>query len=149
MNLRQSHTALVAGAIVLLGAGVVAEAIRLVAPWKGFHPTASRVVSVALIAIWVLAAVLLPLRNRPGLASTLARLFAIAAPFAMLSHAAVTRVGGAFVGLTYLAGAILLTVLLGVLFARERHPGHRKPALHMFPGDEQHHVGPPSTRGAT
>jgi hypothetical protein len=135
MNER-NHPAYVAAALAILGAGVVAEAVRLVAPWPGFLAAASRTVSVLLIVIWASTALLLPLRNRPGALGTGARLMAVAAPFAMLAHASVTRVGGTLLGLPYAAGAALLTVLLVNLFAKEREPSHRRApgSLHDVPG---------------
>lgn len=126
----------------LLAAGVLAEAGRLVTPWPGFAPLASRIVSVLLIVLWASAAVFLPMRQRQGTLGTLARLLAIAAPFAMLAHASVTRVGGNLIGLVYAGGAALMTVLLANLFAREREPAHRKPPGHVMSGELA--SGPPS-----
>lgn len=132
--------------LALLGAGVVAEAVRLVSPWPGFAQAASRTVSALLILLWASTAVMLPLRQRPGAAGSVARILAIAAPFAMLAHASVTRVGGSLIGLLYAGGATLMTVLLAKLFARERQPSHRAPAGHVLPGDLA--SGPPSAHRA-
>jgi hypothetical protein len=146
MNERNHHAGYVGGALALLAGGVVAEAVRLVAPWPGFLPAASRAVSVALIVLWASTAVLLPLRNRRGAFASTARLLAVAAPFAMLAHASVTRVGGSLLGLPYAAGAVLLTVLLRLLFAQERVPSHRRAPGNVLAGELP--PGPPSTRGA-
>jgi hypothetical protein len=147
MNEHNRRTGYLIATWVLLCAGVVAEAGRLVTPWPGFSPLASRTVSSLLIVLWATTALLLPLRGRPGAAGSGARLLAIAAPFAMLAHASVTRVGGSMIGLLYAAGAIVLTLLLGNLFARERQPAHRKPPGNVLPAELT--SGPPSASGAT
>ena len=132
------------GAVTILGAGVAAEAVRLVAPWPGFVPAASQTVSVLLMLLWASTAVLLPLRNRRPQLATLARILAVAAAFAMVAHASVTRVGGSFVGLVYLAGAGLLTVLFVKIFSRERDPETRA----WLPPAAGVSTAPHSTRGA-
>jgi hypothetical protein len=113
-------------AIAILVAGVAAEAVRLVAPWPGFVPAASETVSVALMLMWASTAITLPLRNRSPRLATLSRLLAVAAAFAMLAHAAVTRVGGSYVGLGYFVGAGLLAFLFVKIFSRERDPETRE-----------------------
>jgi len=147
MNERNRRAGYVIATQALLAAGVLAEAGRLVTPWPGFAPLASRTVSVLLIVLWASTALLLPLRNRPGRAGSIARLLAIAAPFAMLAHASVTRVGGSLIGLSYAGGAGLLTLLLVNLFASERQPAHRMPRGNVLPGELT--SGPPSASGAT
>lgn len=144
MNERTRRAGYVTATLALLGAGVVAEAARLVTPWPGFAPVASHTVSVLLIVLWATTALLLPLRNRPGVTGSSARILAIAAPFAMLAHAGVTRVGGSMIGLAYAAGAIVLTLLLANLFASERQPSHRRPTGNVLPGELS---GPPSASG--
>jgi hypothetical protein len=146
MNERSHHWGYVGGALAILGGGVVAEAVRLVAPWPGFVAVASRVVSVLLIVLWASTALLLPRRNQRGALATSARLLAVAAPFAMLAHASVTRVGGSRLGLLYAVGAAALTVLLVQLFAKEREPSHRRAPGNVLESDPR--IGPPSTRGA-
>ena len=145
MNERNRRAGYVAATMALLAAGVLAEAVRLVTPWPGFAPIASRAVSVLLIVLWATTALLLPLRDRAGAAGSSARILAIAAPFAMLAHASVTRVGGSMIGLAYAGGAILLTLLLANLFASERQPSHRRPTGNVLPGELA--SGPPSTSG--
>ena len=146
MSNQHRHLGYVTAALALLGGGVVAEAIRLVTPWPGFVAAASRTVSVLLIVLWASSAAFLPLRNRPGAAGSVARILAIAAPFAMLAHDSVTRVGGSRIGLVYALGAVLLTVLLGNLFVSERQPAHRKPIGNVLRGELAN--GPPSASGA-
>jgi hypothetical protein len=146
MNERNRRTGYVIATQMLLGAGVLAEAVHLVSPWPGFAPVASRTVSILLIVLWATSALFLPLRNRPGSGGSIARLLAVAAPFAMLAHASVTRVGGSMIGLSYAGGAALLTLLLANLFASERQPAHRLPRGNVLPGEMS---GPPSASGAT
>jgi hypothetical protein len=147
MNERNRRAGYVIATLAVLCAGVLAEAGRLVTPWPGFAPLASRTVSILLIVLWATSALLLPLRNRPGKAGSSARILAIAAPFAMLAHAGVTRVGGSMIGLAYAGGAIVLTLLLGNLFAGERVPAHRRPAGNVLRGELAN--GPPSASAAT
>lgn len=147
MSNRHRHLGYVTAALAVLAGGVVAEAVRLVMPWPGFVPVASRVVSILLIALWLTTAALLPLRQRAGWAGSVARILAIAAPFAMLAHAGVTRVGGSRIGLVYAGGAVLLTLLLANLFASERQPAHRKPSGNVLPGELA--SGPPSASSAS
>jgi hypothetical protein len=147
MSNQRRHIGYVTAALAVLGGGVVAEAVRLVTPWPGFVAAASRTVSVLLIVLWATTAALLPLRQRSGMVGSMARILAIAAPFAMLAHASVTRVGGSRIGLVYAGGAVLLTLLLANLFASERQPAHRKPRGNVLPGELA--SGPPSTSGAS
>jgi hypothetical protein len=104
-------------AVAILGAGTLAEGARLIEPWPGFTSTASRVISVFLMALWLATAVAVLGRNRAQLMAKQAMAkqawaFAIFAPLAMFIHAAVTRVGGSSIGLTYMAAAVVLAFLL-------------------------------------
>jgi hypothetical protein len=132
------------GAIAILAGGVAVEAVRLVAPWPGFVPAASETVSVALMVLWASTAIALPLRNRRASFATLSRILAVAAAFAMLAHAAVTRVGGSYAGLGYLVGAALLTVLFVKIFSSERDPETRE----WLPHTSGMSTAPPSARHA-
>jgi hypothetical protein len=100
-----------ATAVAILAAGVLAEAARLVEPWPGFSSTASRVVSVCLMALWATTAVVV-IRNRQRRATKGAWAIAVAASLAMFIHAAVTRVGGGWIGLGYMAAAVVLAFAL-------------------------------------
>lgn len=117
----------------LFVAGIAAEAARLVKPWAGFSPDASRVVSVFLIALWVSAAIAVGAYGRWRAVANVAWAIATAGALGMFVHGAVTRVGGAWIGLCYLPAAIVLGVVLKRFFvgdaflinvSREpRHPG--------------------------
>ncbi len=145
MDELKNHERYARGAMAILGAGVLAEGARLLAPWPGFVPPASRVVSGFLIVIWALGAVALLLRKRQRF-SSLAWATAYAAPVSMLAHGAVTRVGGSPLGLLYIAAALVVAFLLKRTFDRtqqrrpHRHPGGKPPASEI--------PAPPSAHGA-
>lgn len=108
--------------MAILGAGVVAEVMRLRMPWPGFNPQASRVVSMLLIALWVCAAIVVIARGRLRSLSNAAWAIAMSAALAMFVHGAVTRVGGSWIGLSYLLAAVVLGVLLKRSFIGRRPP---------------------------
>lgn len=99
-------------AVAILAAGVLAEGTRLVDPWPGFSPAASRVVSVFLMGLWAATAAVVIRRSRREREATRAWAFATSAPLAMFIHATVTRVGGSWIGLAYAAAAVGLAFVL-------------------------------------
>jgi hypothetical protein len=133
MNEYQSHERYARGALIILGAGVLAEGARLLTPWPGFSVEASRSVSSLLIVFWTAGAVALLLRRRRGFLARVAWWYAFAAPASMLMHGTVTRVGGSQLGLLYLVAAAVLGFALKRTFDHERqrrphrHPGGKPP----------------------
>jgi hypothetical protein len=109
-------------AVAILVAGVLAEGARLIAPWPGFSPGASRVVSTFLIVLWATAAIAVVARGRRRSMASVAWAIALSAPLSMLVHAAVTRVGGSWLGLPYMAAAAVLGLLLKRSFVGSRSP---------------------------
>ncbi len=107
--------------MAILAAGVLAETARLVEPWPGFSATASRAVSAFLITLWSTAAIAVVRRNRPGPEPRAAWALAMAAALAMFIHGAVTRVGGGWIGLTYVVAAVALAFVLKRSFVGRSH----------------------------
>lgn len=121
---RKRHDAHAWGAIAVLGAGIVAEGLRLATnrPWPGFRAMWSHAASALLIAIFAATLFSLLRRHRSRPSASASWFLAIAAPIAMAAHASVTRVGGSTVGLLYYAGAAILVFTLKRTFDRgERH----------------------------
>lgn len=115
---RHDHAAL--GAVVILGAGILAEGARLVLvrPWPGFEPGTALAASAVLVAVWVTSLVAVLLRRRFHASATAAWFATFVAPITMLAHAAVTRVAGNWWGLAYIPAAIAVSILLKRCFDR-------------------------------
>jgi hypothetical protein len=131
------HDRYAIAAVALLGIAVVIETFRLVAPghtWPGFAPMLSRAASAGLIALWTATAVSLVFRRRHRVFASLAWTLAYTTPLFMVAHAAITRVGGSFLGLLYVPVAVAVGFALkGTLDRGERKvlptkdPGGRPP----------------------
>lgn len=124
---RTRHDAHAWGAMVVLGAGIIAEGTRVLGsrPWPGFRPIWSHAASAVLALLWSAAIVSLLLRHRERLFARVSWFLAILAPISMLAHASVTRLGGSTVGLLYYVGAALLVFTLKRTF--DRGARHRLP----------------------
>jgi len=97
-------------AAVLLLVGVVSETLRLVlqAPWAGWAPWVSHSVSGLLAFIWLSAALAVWLRHKRRWLASAAWSLSLVAPFLMVVHGVLTRLGGASAGLLYIPGALLV-----------------------------------------
>jgi len=108
MTSRHDRYALLAAGALAVGVGI--ETFRLFPGhhWPGYGPGVSRLASSAFIALWSMTAVSAVLRRRHRVFATLAWVLSVLSPLFMVAHAAVTRVGGAFLGLAYvpLAAAV-------------------------------------------
>jgi hypothetical protein len=121
MENRHDRYAVAAAAVLALGVGI--EGFRLVGghTWPGYAPALSRAVSTSLIVLFSVTAVSAILRRRNRLFASLAWTLAALCPMFMVAHAAITRVGGALVGLIYLA----LAAAVGLFMKRTLDRGER------------------------
>jgi hypothetical protein len=110
-NRHDRYAAAAAGA---LGLGVLVEAFRLLPghTWPGYDEGLSRTVSAALIVLWSVTGAATLLRRRHRLFAGLTFTLAVLSPLFMVAHAAITRVGGALLGLVYVPLAALIGFLL-------------------------------------
>lgn len=125
------------GALLALALGVLFEGFRLLVPghtWPGFAPALSRVASASLMLLWAATGTALLLRFRHRFFASVAFTLAVLAPLFMVTHAAITRVGGSPLGLLYLPLAAALGFALKRTFDRgarlrlpTEHPGGRPP----------------------
>jgi hypothetical protein len=104
--------ALLASGALALGVGL--ETFRLFPghTWPGYDASLSRVVSALLIALFAITAVSAVLRRRHRVFASLVWVLSILSPLFMIAHAAVTRVGGTFVGLVYVPLAVTVAFAL-------------------------------------
>ena len=102
----------IAGAAVL-GLGVLVEATRIVLnrPIPGMNATADFVVSGALCLLWSACAAALVRRPKHGSVGMVSRVLALAGPYSMLGHGAVTRIAGSTLGIGFIAAGLLLMFL--------------------------------------
>ena len=119
-------------AAILLGVGALHEAFRLVPgqTWPGFAPGVSRAASLGLILLWTATAVAILLRYRHRVFASAAFTLSVLSPLFMVSHGAITRVGGSLVGLLYLP----LAALLGLALKRMLDRGERLRLPTEYPG---------------
>jgi hypothetical protein len=82
---------------------VLHEAFRLLPghTWPGYAEGLSRTVSAVFIAVWAVTGVAVLLRRRHRVFAGFAWTLGVLSPLFMVAHAAITRVGGALVGLAY------------------------------------------------
>jgi hypothetical protein len=115
---RHEHAAWI-GALIL-GAGVVAEGLRVVLrrPWPGFEPRFVLVVSAVLALTWGCCLVAVLWRRRFRWSATAAWFAVFLGPILMLGHGAITRVGGSVLGLLYVPAALVLVIALKRVFDR-------------------------------
>lgn len=155
MRERTRHDAHAWGAMVVLGAGIVAEGTRVVGdrPWPGFNPMWSHAASVLLVLLWSASIASIVLRHRSRAFARAAWFLAIVSPISMVVHASVTRVGGSSVGLVYFVGAAALVFALKRTFDRgARHylpdqPPGDKPLRPQAPGAHVGEIPPGTDRG--
>lgn len=131
------HDSYASLAVVLLAIGVAAEAFRLLVPggtWPGYSPLLSRAVSATFIGAWSVHAVALLARRRHRVFASSAWVLSVLSPFFMVAHAAITRIGGSYLGLAYVPLAAALGFALKRTFDRgartelpTRNPGGRVP----------------------
>jgi hypothetical protein len=131
------HARYAGAAVAVLAIGVFIEGFRAFVPgqtWPGFAPMLSRALSASLILLWVTTAVSVVLRRHHRFFASTAWTLAVLTPIFMVSHAAVTRVGGSALGLVYVPLAAALGFALKRtldrgerLFMPTNNPGGRPP----------------------
>jgi hypothetical protein len=129
----QHRTLYASAAILLLTAGAVVELLRVVLGWTTPELTEAHgdVISVVLAVLWGATALTLAGRHRHGWTAIAAWVLSIASTFAVLAHAFLLRVAGAWDGGVYLAAAPILAFLLwktlrGGEYRRLRHEARQE-----------------------
>ena len=122
-NMASRHDRYALGAAALLAVGVLIEFYRLFPEqtWPGYAPVLSRAVSASFMLAWLTTAVAVVFRRRHRLFASLAWTLAVLSPMFMVAHAAITRVGGSYLGLFY----VLLAAALGFALKRTLDRGER------------------------
>jgi len=118
------HARYAGAAVAVLAVGVFIEGFRALVPgqtWPGYAPMLSRALSASLIALWAVTAVSAVLRRHHRIFASAAWTLAVLTPVLMVAHAAITRVGGSWLGLLY----VPLAAALGFALKRTLDRGER------------------------